>query len=100
MSRSIAGPPICRALRLRDFALTVVRRQGTWEQCGNGKWLMARHGTISIAYRTPFQQLFGLPYGLDIWAPNKVMNLEWDDKGGVILVSFRPGGWEAELAAA
>jgi hypothetical protein len=40
-----------------------------------------------------------LPYGLDVWAPNKVLNIEWDDKGNYALVSFRPGAWEAELTA-
>jgi hypothetical protein len=35
-------------------------------------------------------------YGLDVWAPNKVLNLEWDD-GGVAIISFRPGLWEKAL---
>jgi hypothetical protein len=38
-----------------------------------------------------------LPYGLDVWAPKKVLNIEWDDKGNVTLVSLRPGAWETEL---
>jgi hypothetical protein len=108
-----------RALRLRDIALAIVRRQGTWKRAGKVNLLMASHGTISIGYRTPFQRLpdannqlkymaaqlgrrapQNLPYGLDIWAPKKVLNVEWDDQGNVVLVSFRPGEWEAELAAA
>jgi len=40
-----------------------------------------------------------LPYGLDIWAPLKVLNIEWGVRGNVALVSFRPGEWEAELIA-
>jgi hypothetical protein len=72
---------------------------------------------IEISYRTPFQPddqskqkylaaLYGiplrknLPYGLDIWAPKKVLNIEWNDRGKIELVSFRPGEWEAELIAA
>jgi hypothetical protein len=38
-----------------------------------------------------------LPYGLDVWAPKKGLNIEWDDKGNVTLVSLRPGAWETEL---
>src|ERR1019366_3999383 len=34
-----------------------------------------------------------LPYGLDIWAPKKVLNIEWNDHGDVLLVSFKPGAW-------
>jgi hypothetical protein len=41
-----------------------------------------------------------LPYGLDIWAPKKVLNIEWDDQGNVVLVSLWAGDWEAELIAA
>jgi hypothetical protein len=41
-----------------------------------------------------------MPYGLGIWAPKKVLNVEWDNQGNVVLVSFKPRGWEPELAAA
>jgi len=79
----------------------------------------AQVGTLKISYRTPFQRLppfpehlkyrcellglpakENLPYGLDVWAPKKVLNIEWDDKGAVVLVAFRTGEWEAELIAA
>src|SRR5207253_8776267 len=46
-----------RALRLRDLALAIVRRQGTWKGAGKVNLLMASHGTISIGYRSPFQRL-------------------------------------------
>jgi hypothetical protein len=55
------------------------------------KYLAARYGI-------PLRQ--SPPYGLDIWAPKKVLNVEWSDQGKVELVSFRPGEWEAELIAA
>ena len=73
---------------------------------------------LSISFRTPFQRLPGLddrikywaavlgkdvsnlPYGLDIWAPRKVLNIEWDDHGRVEVVSYRAGDWEAKLRAA
>jgi hypothetical protein len=81
------------------------------------KLLSARLGTLEISYRTPFQRLpkagdlmkhraaqqgltvsRNLPYGLDVWTPKKVLNIEWDDKGNVVLVSLRPGAWETELS--
>jgi hypothetical protein len=80
------------------------------------KLLSARLRTLEILYRTPFQRLpkaddllkyraakagltvaQNLPYGLDVWAPKKVLNIEWDDKGNVVLVSLHPGGWQTEL---
>ena len=39
-------------------------------------------------------------YGLDIWAPKKVLNIEWEESGDVVLVSFRRGEWEFELIEA
>jgi hypothetical protein len=39
-----------------------------------------------------------LPYGLDIWAPRKVLNIEWDAGNNVLLVSYKPGRWESELS--
>jgi hypothetical protein len=109
-----------RALVLRDAALKVVRRIGVWEAIGLGageiKLLSARQGNLHIAYRTPFQRFpkasdllkyhaaqlgrrvpHNLPYGIDVWAPNKLFNVEWDDKGNVKLVTLRRGAWEAEL---
>ncbi len=109
---------LARALELRAAALRLVGRTGTWERASGINVLAAQCGTLTIFYRTPFQRLptndriaakaarlglrvpRNLPYGLDIWAPKKVLNLEWDDKGAVVLVSFKPGAWEAELIAA
>jgi hypothetical protein len=81
------------------------------------KFLSGGLGRLHISYRnTPFQNApwadgllryraaqlgltvpQSLPYGLDVWAPKKVLNIEWDDKGNVALVSLRPGAWETEL---
>jgi hypothetical protein len=38
-----------------------------------------------------------LPYGLDVWAPKKVLSIEWNHKGKIDLVSFHPGYWEERL---
>jgi hypothetical protein len=105
---------LARVVKLRDAAIAIVSRRGAWETYRPGaiKIMGARTGRIQISYRTPFQPLpddqskqkylaalFGiplrqnLPYGLDIWAPKKVLNIEWNDHGKVELVSFRPGEW-------
>jgi hypothetical protein len=106
-----------RALALRDAALIVVKRDGTWRDCGSAKLLFAQSDGISVAYRTPFQKLpeesdltkyhiarlgaqLNLPYGLDVWAPKKVLNIEWDDQGSVALIALRSGAWEADLISA
>lgn len=107
-----------RALTLRDAALKVVRRIGVWQEIRVGQSsaqiLFARLGGIQVAYRSPFQRIFQLdeqvkyraaqlgmalplPYGLDVWAPNKVLNMEWDDRGSVALTTLRAGSWETEL---
>ncbi len=112
---------LARAAKLRDAAIAIVRRYGTWETDGSGalKIMGARIDRIQIIYRTPFQSLpddqsrqkylaalhgiplrRNLPYGLDIWTPKKVLNIEWDDRGRIQLVSFRPGQWETELITA
>ena len=81
--------------------------------------LSAIHGQISVIHRTPFsgkppapkiseQQKYllalagseykeNLPYGLDVWAPKKVLNIEWDALGRVEVRGYRPGVWETEL---
>ena len=107
------------AITLRDAALIVVGRVGTWESASSVQIRSARVGSFSIAYRTPFQRMpsadddlkyyaaahglpppQSLPYGLDIWSPKKVLCIEWDDRGAVELVSLKRGDWQAELIAA
>jgi hypothetical protein len=110
---------LSHALELRDAALTIIKRIGIWNRTARDtRHLSAHANSFEIFYRTPFQRMpqvnnalkyraaqlgltapKNLPYGLDIWAPNKVMNIEWDDKGNVELVSFHPGAWELELFA-
>jgi hypothetical protein len=62
------------------------------------KSLSVRIGDLHISYRPSFQRVdVPMPYGLNVWAPNKVLNMEWDAQGNVMLVSLRSGAWEAEL---
>jgi 2-polyprenyl-6-methoxyphenol hydroxylase-like FAD-dependent oxidoreductase len=125
-ARMTKSAKLGRALVLRDAALTLVRRMGLWEAvgaarratsgAGDMKFLSARVGGLHISYRTPFQQVpqaddalryraaqlgltvpQNLPYGLDVYTTKKVLNIEWDDNGNVVLVSLHPGAWETEL---
>jgi len=42
-----------------------------------------------------------LGFGLDIWgAQGKVLNVEWNDQGEILIVSFKRGDWEEEILAA
>ena len=98
------GAKLARALALRDAALKVLGRVGSWEavgvnrktsDAGDVKVLAAHLSGLHISYRTPFQHMpqavdllkyraaqFGLtvpqnlPYGLDVWAPKKVASRE------------------------
>lgn len=113
---------LTRATELRDIALQLLASAGTWvesrRQDGTPvRCLEFRRDGITIIYRTPFQKVFSepsdslkyraallgldcktnLPYGLDIWSGRKVMNIEWDDRGRVDLVSFKRGPWEQHL---
>ena len=41
-----------------------------------------------------------LPYTMEVWYPNeKILNVQWDTDDRIRLISFRPGAWEAKLAA-
>ena len=106
-----------RAIELRDLALSVVKARGAWTKTkpGEPNLLMFDNGDLRIAYRSPFQKmpppsgelirtsmalglmpLEKLPYGLDIWARGKVLNVEWSD-GDVNVRSYKAGSWEREL---
>jgi hypothetical protein len=106
-----------RAVRLRDFAVAIVRARGAWGPFGSSRALGFEGEGLSIIYRTPFQQLpqapeyhkylaavhalnsaENLPYGIDVWCDHKKkLNVEWSDTGQLIVVSYRRGGWEPEL---
>jgi hypothetical protein len=84
--------------------LRVIRRSGSSDNLDGGmKRLSARAKSLQISHRIPPVNdvyKWNLPYGLDIWTPQKkVMNIEWDDEGNVELVSLHRGAWELELIA-
>jgi hypothetical protein len=44
------------AFQLRDHALAIVRRHGSYQSAGDAKFLMWRGEALSIMHRTPFQK--------------------------------------------
>jgi hypothetical protein len=121
MTKRVSSSRMLRVLTLRDEALEIIHREGRWQQHGFMKALCAEIGGIHMIHRTPFQKMpklritdaqkhylaandirlqRQLPYGLDVLATRKVMNVEWDTEGNVDVVSFKPGQWEADLLAA
>jgi hypothetical protein len=106
-----------RAIELRDMALSVVKARGAWQEMQGGpNVLMYFNGDLRIAFRTPFQNFppdgsdvvsqaitdgvmhsQGLPYWLDVWAPRKVLNVEWADAGYVAVRGYKAGPWEQRL---
>ena len=105
------------ALETRDAALTLLRARGEWMARGDIPFLMLMKPGLTLALRTPFQRMHketerakymraleggrvGLPYGLEVWAPKRVLDVEWDDVGAVALIGYDPGEWERVIKAA
>ncbi len=108
-----------QAIYLRDLALTVVKARGVWHPARRGPnmlWFRDQPRGLHIVYRTPLKDLPnpgdqvkrkaaicgvrlnpGLPYGLDIWAPKKVLSVAWSDDGGFELIGYTAGGWEKRI---
>jgi hypothetical protein len=113
------------AIKIRDATLIRIRAEGKFKHAQNFgpllSWAAPKTSRcqIRMSLRTPFQKLplqppkmvwqaallghpsptqLSLPWGLDIWSPRKVLNIEWDEVTGRIdLVSFRRGEWEKEV---
>jgi hypothetical protein len=101
---------------IRDRALKIVRESGRPVTAGPLKLIQASLGDLKIILRTPFSGKSpepvapsylhalvkqyaspSLPYGLDIFAPKKVLNVEWDANDELQVISFRRGDWEHQL---
>lgn len=100
------GKRLQDALKIRNMARELAIRAG-W--CEGARLVVKRRGWESFVNGSPLcillrerdQGRFQLPCGLDIWAPYKVLNIEWDPKDGAVsLRSFRRGDWERNLHAA
>ena len=113
-----------RVVEIRDASLALTRSKGRWSGSfvADGLTWMIRVGSIGalrVALRIPFTpppelsdqlrymvagvprvQLVEHPFGLDVWAGKKVLNLKWSDNDEFNVVSFRRGTWEDELLKA
>ena len=98
-----------QAIKLRDKAIKVVRTKGKPSPVLTGKKVLlqtvtCRSGDLQIDYRIPYgprdAAVAHSPHWLEIYCPNKVLCIEWDDAGSVRVVGFRPGAWEGRLDAA
>ena len=105
------------AISIRDAALKKLKNDGQFEDYGFGPLLVWRGDEVEMSHHTPYWNLstpsddasrkcyvagmdlrLYLFYGLDIWGTQgKVLNIEWDHKDRVDLVSFRRGEWEQQV---
>ena len=97
-----------RALETRDAALVLLCNTGKWVAQADIPFLMVRGKGFTLALRTPFQRLpkqrqsrakASLPYGLEVYAPKRVLEIAWDDAGLVELIGYDPGEWEWAIKA-
>jgi len=105
---TLGNPRQGRARELCAAAVRLFQNNRNVELDFSGSTIKA-HG-LTIAYRTPFQKwpagqnsrtvpAKDEPYGIDIWAPKKVLSVVWHDARKPIVVSYKPGEWEARLEA-
>lgn len=105
-----------RACELRDAAQNIVSVRGEWQTVSTMRLIGADIAPFKILLRSPFTKLppidgrliatwasqgllpkKNLPWGLDIWTGKKVLNIEWDDSGEIVVVGFTRGQWEADF---
>jgi hypothetical protein len=117
--REPKGKRLAQLMQLRETAIAIVQSKGQWESvvCGNRqvRVMCAKHGQLSILYKTPFQKMWDSPpvapkstggYLLEVLhdgAPTPinqrpvVLSMMWDDNKPVAVVRFRRGDWENEI---
>jgi hypothetical protein len=107
------GKRLAQLTQLREAAVAIVQSKGQWESivCGNEavRVMCAKHGQLSILYKTPFQNMWDVPgaskltgYLLEVFhgggnRNNVVLGLMWDDNEPTIVVRFLRGDWENEI---
>jgi hypothetical protein len=117
----VSAERLMRIRAARDHALQIIKNTGRWETFGPLKMLMAEMDDLMLAHRTPFSPLPDreatcpsyqhalaeqaaapdLPYAIDVWFKHKkVLFVQWDQNDELQVISFRPGEWDARLAAA
>jgi hypothetical protein len=119
--REPKGKRLAQLMRLREAAIATVQSKGKWESvvCGDRevRVMCAKHGQLSILYKTPFQNMWGgiLPgipksnggylleveHGGDAPTPINqrpmVLSLMWDENKPTVVVRFIRGDWENEI---
>ena len=110
-----------RAIAIRDHLLPLIRVHGAMQEVSGAAGHLAvwKAGSLTCTVRSPFtawpaeappaaaydQALSrqrakpALPWGLQVWHGHTVLNLQWDDDGGVEVVSFTRGPWEDDALA-
>jgi hypothetical protein len=107
------GKRLAQLMRLREAAIAIVQNKGRFEPivCGDKpvRVICAKHGQVSIMYKTPFQNMWDVPgaskltgYLLEVFRGGQnrndvVLCLMWDDNEPVIVVRFLRGDWENEI---
>lgn len=104
-----------RIPELREAALRILQVLGKWSSelpvfkatVGNFNVLFTPHHILhqrtKVREEIKYLELLtgvgcgNLQYGIDIWRGPKVLNIEWDEGGSILVRSFRRGDWEEEF---
>src|SRR5262245_1791741 len=111
----IVSEDVNAARALRDRAINLIRTTDQLDTIVREALVLAYSDQLTITYRTPFQrrgasrirtyhhaleaQRIGktLPYCLEIWAPHKVLHIEWENEHDIQVLTFSRGEWEKRL---
>lgn len=90
------GERLALALKIRDVALRLLNSHGKPVKISGYHCVEYNNNGIKIVHMTPFSGCPGqpAPYGLDVWAGKKVLNIIWPP---VEIVSFKYGPWMNEF---
>jgi hypothetical protein len=92
MPMKVGSKRLNKILNARDDALPLIEALG--EESPTGRQL--KLGDLSLSY----YRGFSLPHALNIWTPsNKVLNIEWNDDGDILVIGYKSGGWHETLSA-
>jgi hypothetical protein len=80
-----------RVLEIRDRAEQILSDEGTFAA---DRSLDLNVPWLGISYMTPFHRHSSGLYHLDIWVGSKMLNIEWNARDDIEIVSFHRGPWE------
>ena len=92
-------------VHLRDLTIKLIRENGQWQRIGATPVMgVKNHGNLSIIYMTPFQRpsqkkpAEPLGYAIEVGVGRRVvLSLVWNRIGQLVIETYRPGAWEAQL---